>query len=109
MKNIIYLFFSSLSLEVIQLPHGIMGRKQPIFIRKAYKDLLQIIDKHFLKSGRVTITGNPGTGKTYFGFFLLHKLALRGATVVYQTTLGMRVLCFSGNHLFDIPAHTRRN
>jgi hypothetical protein len=33
------------------------------------------------------ILGNPGIGKTYFGYFLLLQLALSGATVVYENAL----------------------
>jgi hypothetical protein len=41
------------------------------------------------------ILGNPGIGKTYFGYFLLLQLARSGATVVYENALEGSLYLFS--------------
>ncbi|RHZ89741.1 hypothetical protein Glove_11g65 [Diversispora epigaea] len=76
------------SQSIISLPDKIwffnndrFGSK--IFVRKAYKELWDIIyiqypERDFL------ITGNPGTGKTFFNIFLLYILVGIDKTVVFQ-------------------------
>ncbi|KAJ3254311.1 hypothetical protein HK103_007282 [Boothiomyces macroporosus] len=78
--------------NVIQLPNNIfiLGNQtlgSSIFIRHCYPkllhDALSIIETH--EYPHLVILGNPGIGKTYFGYVLLLELARSGATVVYQS------------------------
>ncbi|CAJ0763139.1 442_t:CDS:2, partial [Entrophospora sp. SA101] len=54
-----------------------------LFIRDCYIHLSEIIleDDNIR---RLRITGNPGIGKTFFGYYLLHLLAMRNKTVIYH-------------------------
>ncbi|CAG8543050.1 4893_t:CDS:2 [Ambispora gerdemannii] len=77
------------SQSVISLPNNIcflgssnLGSK--IFVRKAYKELWEIISIQH-PGHDFLITGNPGIGKTFFNLFLLYILVGIGKTVVFQT------------------------
>ncbi|CAG8844860.1 40041_t:CDS:2, partial [Gigaspora margarita] len=67
-----------ISEKFLRLPddnHFFGKQSQPsvVFIRDCYIDLEGIVlDK---KIQRLRITGNPGIGKTFFGYYLLYKLA----------------------------------
>ncbi|CAG8475627.1 9924_t:CDS:10 [Ambispora leptoticha] len=54
-----------------------------LFVRDCYIHLSKLIleDGNFW---RLRITGNPGIGKTFFGYYLLHQLAVRNETVIYH-------------------------
>ena len=51
-----------------------------MFIRKCYRDLKRIVFD--MKIDKVRITGNPGIGKTFFGYYLLYLLALRNEGII---------------------------
>ena len=75
--------------KVIQLPENvyILGNfsiGSSIFIRPCYPELLKTTLSIIESSLNLIILGNPGIGKTYFGYFLLLYLASCGATIVYQ-------------------------
>ena len=79
---------------VVQLPENvfILGKESigsSIYIRPCYPKLLEttlsIIE--FAETRNLIILGNPGIGKTYFGYFLLLHLARSGATVIYESHL----------------------
>ncbi|CAB4478973.1 unnamed protein product [Rhizophagus irregularis] len=53
-----------------------------IFIRDCYLDLSKIIFES--NRSRWRITGNPGIGKTFFGYYLLYIIAKANRTVVYH-------------------------
>ncbi|CAG8616365.1 10466_t:CDS:2 [Gigaspora margarita] len=53
-----------------------------LFIRECYHHLCNIIFES--KKPRWRITGNPGIGKTFFGFYLLYLLSQQRKTVVYH-------------------------
>ena len=60
-----------------------MGKEDSVLkIRKCYRDLLSVVFDDYIR--KLRITGNPGIGKTYFGYYLLYQLALRDETVVYH-------------------------
>ncbi|RIA84995.1 hypothetical protein C1645_831457 [Glomus cerebriforme] len=65
-----------------------------LFIRKIYRHLSKIIERtgtrHFI------IIGNPGIGKTFFGYYLLYKLAQQNKTVIYHKH-DMLPILFSNN------------
>ncbi|CAG8677446.1 13335_t:CDS:2, partial [Ambispora gerdemannii] len=76
------------SQSIISLPNNIrflnsskLGSK--IFVRKAFKELWEIISIQH-PGHDFLITGNPGTGKTFFNLFLLYILVGIGKTVVFQ-------------------------
>ncbi|CAI2176087.1 16262_t:CDS:2 [Funneliformis geosporum] len=63
-------------------------------IRKCYRDLLSVVFDDEIR--KLRITGNPGIGKTYFGYYLLYQLALRDAIVVYDNFNETRPIIFEG-------------
>src|SRR5260363_283572 len=71
----------SLSDDICFLDNKYFGSK--IFVRKAYEELWEIIDKQH-PGHDFLITGNPGIGKTFFILFLLYILVGMGKTVVFQ-------------------------
>ena len=59
----------------LNLPNGvhILGdpdKPSTLLIRKCYGDLATVILDDNVR--RIRITGNPGIGKTYFGYYLLY-------------------------------------
>ncbi|RHZ53526.1 hypothetical protein Glove_441g117 [Diversispora epigaea] len=73
--------------EFFQLPrdaHFFGSNEKPsiIYIRKCYNDLLNIVLDDNIR--RLRISGNPGIGKTFFGYYLLYHLALSNKTVIYD-------------------------
>ena len=52
------------------------------------------------KFQRLCITGNPGIGKTFFGYYLLYLLALQNATIVYDNFHETRPIIFEGGKAF---------
>ena len=78
--------------QVIQLPLNtfILGNPilgSSIFIRHCYPKLLATALSIIETPGtpHLVILGNPGIGKTYFGYVLLLYLARLGSTVVYES------------------------
>ncbi|RGB22731.1 hypothetical protein C1646_775620 [Rhizophagus diaphanus] len=57
-------------------------KKPYLFVRNCYVDLKDVILNSKIK--RVRITGNPGIGKTYFSYYLLHILSKQKETVIYH-------------------------
>ncbi|RIA91158.1 hypothetical protein C1645_822471 [Glomus cerebriforme] len=72
-----------------------------LFIRECYKDLYKMISENN-NVRRWRITGNPGIGKTFFGFYLLHFLAKQNKTVIYHK-LKKSPMLFSENGVFSYP------
>jgi hypothetical protein len=79
---------------VVQLPENvfILGKESigsSIYIRPCYPKLLEttlsIVES--AETRHLIILGNPGIGKTYFGYFLMLHLARSGATVIYESFL----------------------
>lgn len=63
-----------------------------LFIRKCYDDLLDpIFDE---KTRNLRITGNPGVGKTFFGYYLLYQLALLDKTTIYDNHNKLHIILF---------------
>lgn len=76
---------------VVQLPENvyILGNEiigSSIYIRPCYpkllKESLSIVES--LETRHLIILGNPGIGKTYFGYYYLLSLARSGETVIYE-------------------------
>eukprot|EP00644_Phytophthora_capsici_P011907 jgi/Phyca11/106457/e_gw1.12.537.1 len=89
--------------SVIALPEGtfILGNPKVgsrIYIRPCYPQLWEVcwhIIHH--ETPNLVILGNPGIGKTYFGYLLLLFLARLGKTVVYESRRTKRRFLFSRN------------
>ncbi|GBC25389.2 hypothetical protein GLOIN_2v1886436 [Rhizophagus irregularis DAOM 181602=DAOM 197198] len=61
---------------------GLDNQPSRLFIRNCYKDLLDIVSKPEIRNLR--ISGNPGVGKTFFGYYLLYDLLTKDKTIVYE-------------------------
>jgi hypothetical protein len=57
----------------------IFGRVNPVLL-----DMCLKTDEN-PKTPHLIILGNPGIGKTFFGYYLLVHLARQGATVIYES------------------------
>ncbi|CAG8493631.1 4984_t:CDS:2, partial [Ambispora gerdemannii] len=68
-----------------------------LYIRKCYDHLANIIFNE--KIHRCRITGNPGIGKTVFGFYLLYLLSQQNKTIVYHKACQYPIL-FNNQHTF---------
>ncbi|EGZ07427.1 hypothetical protein PHYSODRAFT_340517 [Phytophthora sojae] len=83
---------------VIELPSGIyilgdQTRGSRVFVRDCYKRLLDVCkEKIHGKYSHLVMLGNPGIGKTFFGYVLLLEFARTHKTVVYQNTEDERIL-----------------
>lgn len=81
-----------------------------IFIRGAYKYFWHFIENNMINNAtfdRLIITGNPGIGKTYFGYYLLAQLRERfrdTLVVVYESAISQRRYLFKG--LADVHVGT---
>ncbi|RIA93134.1 hypothetical protein C1645_665279, partial [Glomus cerebriforme] len=53
-----------------------------LFVRKCYDDLLKIVIDD--KTRDLHLSGNPGIGKTFFGYYLIYYLVKQGKTVIYD-------------------------
>ncbi|CAB4398849.1 unnamed protein product, partial [Rhizophagus irregularis] len=69
-----------------------------LFIRKCYQDLSTVVLNDAIR--RIRITGNPGIGKTYFGYYLLYLLAKRGETILYENVARKSSYVFDGEEVF---------
>ncbi|EGF77367.1 hypothetical protein BATDEDRAFT_27719 [Batrachochytrium dendrobatidis JAM81] len=92
---------------VVQLPADvfILGNHSigsSIYIRPCYPKLFEKSLSIVQSAGicRLIILGNPGIGKTYFGYFLLLHLARSGATVVYESFQEECLYLFTPNGVF---------
>ncbi|GBB85990.1 hypothetical protein RclHR1_12420004 [Rhizophagus clarus] len=65
-----------------------------LLIRNCYRDLQNVIFND--KINKLRISGNPGIGKTYFGYYLLYLLATRNATIVYDNYTELDPIVFEG-------------
>jgi len=70
-----------------------------LFIRECYLHLSKMIFEN-VNVCRWRITGNPGIGKTFFGYYLLHHLAQQFKTVVYHK-YNMPPILFSKESVFS--------
>ncbi|KAG5185611.1 hypothetical protein JKP88DRAFT_311660 [Tribonema minus] len=52
--------------------------------RRLYEHIVKLVKPESKRVRRVVVTGGPGTGKTYFGFYCLWQLCQAGKTVIYQ-------------------------
>jgi hypothetical protein len=90
--------------EFLQLPEGIhfLGDKDEIstlYIRKCYRDLAKIAFNKKTKK-RLRISGNPGVGKTLFGYYLIYLLAQKNIVTLYDHHASKTVLIFDKHNVF---------
>ncbi|CAB5187431.1 unnamed protein product [Rhizophagus irregularis] len=79
--------FDAKTSELLKLAYdtnffGLDNQPSRLFIRNCYKDLLDIVSKPEIRNLR--ISGNPGVGKTFFGYYLLYDLLTKDKTIVYE-------------------------
>lgn len=93
--------------QVIQLPTNIYILGNPnfgssVFIRHCYPKLLETALSIIETPGtpHLVILGNPGIGKTYFGYVFLLHLARSDATVVYESGKSEKRYLFSSDGIF---------
>ncbi|PKC69765.1 hypothetical protein RhiirA1_503530, partial [Rhizophagus irregularis] len=65
---------------------------------KCYHDLQKIVFDDTID--KLRITGNPGIGKTYFGYYLLYLLAQKDVTIVYDNHHETKPIIFEGNNAY---------
>ncbi|RHZ77618.1 hypothetical protein Glove_174g112 [Diversispora epigaea] len=82
-----------------------LGDIDVIYIRKCYRDLLEIVfDKNIR---RIRISGNPGIGKSVFTYYILYKLAQLNKTIVYNH-LGSTFIIFEKEKAFYVNKSVMR-
>ncbi|CAH1767267.1 7378_t:CDS:2 [Entrophospora sp. SA101] len=86
----------------LRLSEGVyfLGDKEQgaiLYIRKCYDHLSNIVFNE--KIHRCRITGNPGIGKTVFGFYLLYLLSKQNKAIVYHKACQYPIL-FNKQHTF---------
>lgn len=72
-------------------------------IRACYEALATRLKAYFgnPENRGLVLLGHPGIGKTYFGYLMLHRLALQGQRVVYHQ-LGLDPLLFCDEGAFQL-------
>ncbi|CAG8435984.1 4251_t:CDS:2 [Funneliformis mosseae] len=71
-----------------------------IYIRRCYRDLADIAFNREIQ--RLRITGNPGIGKTLFGYYLLYLLAIEKKTIIYDNNATDDWIVFDKEEVFYI-------
>ncbi|PKY41943.1 hypothetical protein RhiirA4_540004 [Rhizophagus irregularis] len=61
---------------------GMLHKPSELFVRKCYDDLYKIVIDD--KTRDLRLSGNPGIGKTFFGYYLIYYLVKQGKTVIYD-------------------------
>ena len=77
-----------------------------LFIRKCYNDLINVVFKDNVR--KLRISGNPGIGKTFFGYYILYHLAVLDKTVIYDIhtiSESNRVILFNQKGAFILIGH----
>ncbi|CAI2179167.1 7075_t:CDS:2 [Funneliformis geosporum] len=90
--------------EFLKLPEGIhfLGDKDEIstlYIRNCYRNLAKIAFNKKTKK-RLRISGNPGVGKTLFGYYLLYLLSQKNIVTIYDHHASKTVIIFDKNNVF---------
>jgi hypothetical protein len=80
---------------------GLDNETSKLFIRKCYGYLLGVVQD--VKIRKLRITGNPGIGKTFFGYYLLYDLIKKNKTVVYDLhTMKNNVIVFDNGNGYNL-------
>ncbi|CAG8454146.1 20771_t:CDS:2 [Dentiscutata erythropus] len=97
----------------LQLPEGayFLGDEDQVtilYIRKCYIHLADIVFNEEIR--RCRITGNPGIGKTFFGFYLLYLFSRQNKIIVYHKASQFPILfnkqhTFCSNDIFDFKEY----
>ncbi|RHZ45055.1 hypothetical protein Glove_692g46 [Diversispora epigaea] len=87
--------------EFLQLSGGehFLGAKSTLFIRKCYRQLLQIV---FDEKIRLRIIGNPGIRKTFFAYYILYMLAQRKEIIIYNSCAMKSPIVFDKKKAFFV-------
>ncbi|RHZ71434.1 hypothetical protein Glove_258g43 [Diversispora epigaea] len=71
-----------------------------LYIRKCYRDLLEIVFDENIR--KLRITGNPGIGKTFFAYYLLYMLAKREKIIIYNSCASRYPIAFDKEKAFRV-------
>ncbi|CAI2186321.1 18677_t:CDS:2, partial [Funneliformis geosporum] len=88
----------------LRLSEGItfLGKKKGpsiLYIRRCYRDMKEVVFKDSTRTLR--ITGNPGIGKTFFGFYLLYLLSQQeNIRIIYTNFNEQTTIVFDGEEAF---------
>jgi hypothetical protein len=89
---------------------GLEDEPSKLYIRKCYNHLLGVVNNSSIR--KLRISGNPGIGKTLFGYYLLYHLVKKNETIVYDPhNLTDEVIVFdkgNGFYLNRIYNNTKR-
>ncbi|RHZ85215.1 hypothetical protein Glove_69g70 [Diversispora epigaea] len=88
--------------EFLQLPGDVsfFETMNILYIRKCYRDLLEIVFDENIRKLRVT--GNPGIGKTFFAYYLLYILAKREEIIIYNSCVNQCPIAFDKEKAFRV-------
>ncbi|GBC06602.1 hypothetical protein RclHR1_06950008 [Rhizophagus clarus] len=94
---------ASLTNQFLRLPNNtrFLGKEHGLsnlYIRRCYKDFEHIVFDDAIN--KLRISGNPGIGKTIFGYYLLYLLAKKNATIVFDSCKEKKSFVFNGEHAF---------
>lgn len=72
-----------------------------LYIRSCYLKLLSFINSsnHNHQRPSVLILGDPGVGKTFFSYYLIHKLIAAKQNIVYEKAENKRIYTYESAHL----------
>ncbi|RHZ71427.1 hypothetical protein Glove_258g33 [Diversispora epigaea] len=88
--------------EFLQLPGDVrfFETTNILYIRKCYRDLLEIVFDENIR--KLRITGNPGIGKTFFAYYLLYMLAKREEIIIYNCCANQYPIAFDKEKAFVV-------
>ncbi|CAG8500816.1 7102_t:CDS:2, partial [Paraglomus occultum] len=91
--------------DFLELPKGVhflgdINEPSTLLIRSCYRHLLDLVLDNNSSIRNLIITGNPGIGKTYFGYYLLYNLIQRNRTVIYDSHSTDYVIVFDQERAF---------
>src|ERR1700744_1952476 len=79
---------------------GGINKPSTLLICKCYRHLLTLVLDNNRWIRNLIITGKPGIGKTYFGYYLLYDLIRRNQTVIYDSHSMDYVIVFDQERAF---------
>jgi hypothetical protein len=79
---------------------GLEDEPSKLYIRKCYNHLLGVVNNSSIR--KLRISGNPGIGKTLFGYYLLYHLVKKNETIVYDSNnlIGEVIVFDKGNGFY---------
>lgn len=69
-----------------------------IFIRESYSQLFELLFNNKLDTTNAILCGNPGTGKTFFGYYAMYRLMREDRSFFYEPTADSVVWMYCGTN-----------